>query len=131
MPFQSAQLSSEHLGRCTVGVDTCGDVLQDNREVFELLIEMTGEQVDGIFKLALVAAQRPLAKIVDHDRGADCDGSDHECSTDNEPPDGATGEKSLQVEGAGTICRHCDRCPGRNRAVPARRPAIDTSAVWR
>ena len=48
-------------------------VLLNDLEVFELLIEMTGQQQHGIFQLAFARVQRALAEIAGDDRGADGD----------------------------------------------------------
>ncbi len=44
--------------------------------VFELLIEVTGEQQHGIFEFALAVAERILAKLPDHNYSADDDRRD-------------------------------------------------------
>jgi hypothetical protein len=47
------------------------EVLLDDLEVFELLVEMAGQQQHGIFQFALAVAQRALAEIACHQGRAD------------------------------------------------------------
>ena len=59
---------------------------------------MTGDQLHRIFKFALVAAQRPFAKIVDHNDSADRDGRNQERATADQRANGPAGKKSLRVK---------------------------------
>ena len=133
VPFQGSQLSSEYFGCHSVGMDLPGNVLQNDGEIFELLIEVTGQQQHRVFQFAFVAAQGPFAKVVDHDRGTDRDGRDQECAAADKPPDRAAGQKCFHIERGGGFCRHGSRSlPGltpKHFHAPAQ--YSDTSPVWR
>ena len=62
-------------------------VLLDHFEVFELLIEVAGQQQYGVFQLTLAVAQRALAEIAGHDGGADGDRGDQQHATHDQPAD--------------------------------------------
>ena len=74
---------------------------------------MAGEQLHRIFEFVTMAVQGPLAKIVNHDGGADRDRGDQDEATTNQPANGAAGKKGFQVERTGTVYRHGDRHPSR------------------
>jgi hypothetical protein len=66
-------------------MDLLCDFLENDREVIELLIEMTGQQQHRVLELALVAVYCPLAKITDHDGRTDGDCGNQKCAAGDEP----------------------------------------------
>jgi len=81
-------------------------VLLNGPQVFELLIEVPGQQQHGVFQLAFAAVQRALAEISDHDRSPDCDCRDQEYAAKDEPADQIVANGSFDVGGGGAVCRH-------------------------
>ena len=88
-------------GRDPAGTHERDQVLLHDLEVFELLVEMTGEQQHGVFQLAFAVAQRALAEIAGHDGRADGDGRDQERAAQDQPADRAAAEGGRNPEGAG------------------------------
>ncbi len=81
----------EHLGR--------GDLRQvhlrdhiggDGLGIFELLVEMPGQQQDCIFQLALAIDERVLAKLTDGHDGRGKDAGDEQRAAQGQPQHGAT-----------------------------------------
>ena len=79
-------------GRDPAGAYERDQVLLYDLEVFELLVEMAGEQQHGIFQLAFAVAQRALAEIAGHDGRADGDGGDQQRAAHDQPADRAAAE---------------------------------------
>ena len=53
--------------------------------VLELLVEMAGQQQNGIFQLALAVGERALAEFAGHHDGAENDGRDQQAAADDQP----------------------------------------------
>ena len=85
-------------GRDPIGTHERDQVLLHDLEVFELLVEMAGEQQHGVFQLAFAAAQRALAEIAGHDGRADGDGGDQERAAQDQPADRAAAEGGRNPE---------------------------------
>src|SRR5215469_10197090 len=81
---------------------------------------MARDQQYGVFQLALVAVQRALAEIADHDRRADGNRCDQKNAAGYEPADRSAGKERFQIERAGTV-RHCREVaqPTPERNAPA------------
>ena len=88
-------------GRDPAGTHERDQVLLHDLEVFELLVEMAGEQQHGVFQLAFAAAQRALAEIAGHDGRADGDGGDQERAAQDQPADRAAAEGGRNPERGG------------------------------
>ena len=85
-------------GRDPAGAHERDQVLLHDLEVFELLVEMAGEQQHGVFQLAFAVAQRAFAEIAGHDGGADRDGGDQERAAQDQPADRAAAEGGRSPE---------------------------------
>ena len=69
--FRTRHQLPERLRRSDAGNAQPGDhVGGDGVGVLELLVEVTGEQQDGVFQFALAVGQRALAEFADHHDGA-------------------------------------------------------------
>jgi len=105
--FKGRHLTVEICGRSDPGMpDLRDNVSLNGPEVFELLVEVAGQQQHGVLQLALTAVQRTLAKIAGHDRGADHDCSDQERAANDKPADRAAARRMLEIGRGGTVCRH-------------------------
>ncbi len=83
-------------GRDPAGTHEGDQVLLDDLKVFELLVEMAGQQQHGVFQFALAVAQRALAEIAGHDGRADRDRGDQERAAQDQPADRARRERRTQ-----------------------------------
>jgi hypothetical protein len=121
MPVDGRQLPAEGVGRGDASSpDFCDHVSLKDGEVFELVVEMTGQQQHGVFQLALVAFQRAFAKIIGHDRRADRDRRDQQGAANDKPADRTAANGRCEAEG-GVVCRHgTGRCRGRDAGKQSR-----------
>ena len=101
-------------------------------EIFELLIEMAGQQQHGVFQFALAVVQRALAEIADHDRGADRDRGDQQYAADDQPADRTAARTNAWKLSKALALAVIGRCPGaecRKQLRPAR--DIATMPIWK
>ncbi len=80
------------------------EILLDRAEIAELLIEMPGQQHDGVFEFALAAVQRAVPELTGHDRGSGRDDRDQEQAANHEPADRPAPGGSPHVDGSACIC---------------------------
>jgi len=88
------------------GLHIGNEVFLNCPEVVELLIEMAGQQQDGVFQFAFAIAQRTLTEIAGHDGRADHDCRNQECAANDKPADRTAANRSFDVGGGGAVCRH-------------------------
>jgi hypothetical protein len=64
VPFKGSHFSPENIRRRDTGqLDLPDSVLLNDREILELLVEVAGQQQNGVFQLAFAAIQGTLAEI--------------------------------------------------------------------
>ncbi|HYU51612.1 MAG TPA: hypothetical protein VEK37_01650 [Gemmatimonadaceae bacterium] len=136
MPFEGGHFSPENVGRSDSDhLDLRDHEFLNDREIFELLIEVAGQQQDGVFQLAFAAVQRTLAEVAGHDCGADRDGRNQEYAAKDKPADRIAAGGMSHAERGGTICRHGSRslprlnCQKQVSYAPAQH--MSTMTVWR
>ena len=121
-------------GRDTARAHEGDEVLLDDFEVFELLVEMAGQQQHGIFQFALAVAQRALAEIAGHESRADRNRGDKQDATQNQPADRAAAKAGCELEGTDAGRNHRrGRCLERTpEADFSQRPArhLGSAARW-
>ncbi|TMJ86814.1 MAG: hypothetical protein E6G79_05680 [Alphaproteobacteria bacterium] len=93
-------LAAENLRRGAPGELHFRDQIgREDIGIFELLVEVAGEQQYGVFQFAFAVAQRALAELADDERRADGDRRDQKNATKDEPED------RTSPEGGGAVMR--------------------------
>src|SRR5215213_6465186 len=105
--------------RDPAGTHERDQVLLHDLEVFELLVEMAGEQQHGVFQLAFAVAQRALAGIAGREGRADGDGGDQERAAQDQPADRAAAEGGGNPERDGGDRSHATQSLPRNELPEA------------
>jgi len=81
--FRARHQLPERLWRSDAGDAQPGDhVGGDGVGVLELLVEVAGEQQNGVFQLALAVAERAFAEFANHHDGADENRRDQQSAAD-------------------------------------------------
>jgi hypothetical protein len=81
------------------------DVVQGNRGIVQLLIEVMSQQQNGIFQFAFAAFKRMIPEIADHDRGPDHDGRDQQDAAGNKPANWIAPGRQFIIDKIGLFSR--------------------------
>nr|WP_291577555.1 hypothetical protein [Bradyrhizobium sp.] len=88
------------------GMDVRDDVFFNEFEIFELLIEVAGQQQHGVFQLAFAAVQRALTEITDHDRCPGRDGHDQQHAAKDQPANRTFPNRRSDIKRIDLVGRH-------------------------
>ena len=132
VPRRRRHLRPEDVRRGDPGSLQLGDnIFLDPREILELLIEVAGQQQNGVFQLAVAAFEGALTEIAGHHRRAEGDRGDQQQAAADQPADRAASNRRFDVDGGRALChRDLDGFTGSKPRVLAR-PCIGTMPIWK